>query len=205
MKQFNTTPREGWIKANQIASPEVANELSRLSKENSDLREKMIQLQQQNSLEKSNRYDAVIDAMRSAQVELSFFYKDGYEWESREEYYLINIFYELSPQLMVEFLTSDSATFIGVVFNPNEEKKVRDSYPIPKNVMNEIFANLQALNLVEPSTKKHTVHDKNKHEYWSITEEGKNIYNIIYKRENKLDFENITNSKVDNPENESTL
>lgn len=205
MKQFNTTPREGWIKANQITSPEVANELSRLSKENSDLREKIAQLQQQNALEKSNRYDAVIDAMMNSKVRIQFFYEYGFEWESLEEFMLLDLFALIAPQIMVEYSTLDSAYLIGLNLNPNKKKEIRGSYPIPQNTMNEIFANLQALNLVEPSKKKHSVHDKNKHEYWSITEEGKNIYNILYKRVNNLDFDNITNSKVDNPENESTL
>lgn len=38
MTAINTTPREGWVRADQAADPSVATELSRLSRENATLR-----------------------------------------------------------------------------------------------------------------------------------------------------------------------
>lgn len=45
-KQFNTSPRPGWARADTVTGPEVTAELSRLSKENADLRAKVQELEQ---------------------------------------------------------------------------------------------------------------------------------------------------------------
>ena len=46
MKQFNSNPRPGWIRATEMVGPEVVTELSRLSSENAQLREQLEKLQQ---------------------------------------------------------------------------------------------------------------------------------------------------------------
>jgi hypothetical protein len=38
MKQINITPRQGWVRSSAVINPEVTNELSRLSRENAELR-----------------------------------------------------------------------------------------------------------------------------------------------------------------------
>ncbi len=43
MKQMTRMPRPGWVRATNVAGPEVATELARLAKENADLREKIDQ------------------------------------------------------------------------------------------------------------------------------------------------------------------
>ena len=44
-KQMTSRPMIGWIRANEVAGPEVTQELSRLSRENSDLRNKLSELE----------------------------------------------------------------------------------------------------------------------------------------------------------------
>ena len=47
MKQFNTNPRVGWVKSSEHSGPEVLNEISRLSNENSELREELERFNEQ--------------------------------------------------------------------------------------------------------------------------------------------------------------
>jgi hypothetical protein len=41
MKEITANPRTGWVRASGAVNPEVTNELSRLSKENSELRSQL--------------------------------------------------------------------------------------------------------------------------------------------------------------------
>ena len=46
-------------------------------------------------------------------------------------------------------------------------------WPVGKNVVSDIIADFAALDLVEPSKKKHSVSDKN--DYWTLTKLGKQV------------------------------
>ena len=46
IKLTNTNPRPGWIRASEVAGPEVLTELSRLSSENADLRKQLAEIAQ---------------------------------------------------------------------------------------------------------------------------------------------------------------
>jgi hypothetical protein len=61
------------------------------------------------------------------------------------------------------------------------------------NNVTQILADLNVLELIEPSAKIHKVDDAN--EYWTITEYGKEIYKIIRKEilEKNLPMDNTSN------------
>jgi hypothetical protein len=204
MKQFTTNPGVGWIKANELVGPEVLTELSRLSKENAILRDEIKGLNQKIVSDESEKHDKIIQALSNHKIDLAFFYKRGTEWEDYKEFDFLQIFKLLAPELMVEQSTEETAHYIGLMFKPTADKAIRDNYPVPSNLMKNIFADLVVLGLVKPSDKKHSLKDKN--DYWTITEEGKSVFKAI--RRNIIeakDFDFNTNgsdgeAKIENVE-----
>ncbi len=190
MKQFTTNPGVGWIKANELVGPEVLTELSRLSKENSDLRDEITNLNQQIVTDETSKYDKIISTLNSHKVTISFFYKKGTKWEDSKEFDFLDIFKLIAPELMVEKSTEKTAHYIAIMKKPSKDKEIRDNYPIPSNTMKNIFADLVVLDLVKPSVKKHSLKDTS--DYWTITEEGKNVFKAIRRNiieTNNFDFD----------------
>lgn len=183
MKQFTTNPGVGWIKANELVGPEVLIELSRLSKENATLREEIKDLNQKIVSDESAKHDRLIQTLTNHKIKLAFFYKGGSQWEDYKEFNFLQIFKIIAPELMVEQSTEAAAHYIGLIFKPSKDKEIRESYPVPSNLVKNVFADLVVLGLVKPSDKKHSLKDKN--EYWTITEEGKDVFKAI--RRNIID------------------
>lgn len=177
MKQFTTAPGIGWVKANELVGPEVISELSRLSKENSDLRSRIAELHLSNKSEEDAKFDKLKDILLNHKVKLSFFYRQGLKWENEKEFSLLRIFKLLAPELMVEKSTKATGYHLGFMLNPDKDREVRNEFPVPDNRTKIILSDFTALDLVRPSNKKHTVHDSN--QYWTITEEGKELFKRI--------------------------
>lgn len=177
MKQFTTNPGIGWIKANELIGPEVITELSRLSKENSNLRSQIETFNSQLIQNESEKYDKIILTLNNHKIQISFFYKNGKGWENKTEFTFLKIFKLIAPELMVEKSTKETAKYIGLSLNTDSEEAIRNEYPIPSNTMKSIFADLVVLDLIKPSDKKHSLKDIE--EYWTITEEGKNVFKTI--------------------------
>ena len=182
MKQFTINPRVGWVKSNETVGSEVMNEISRLSKENSELRTKVGELLVAINREETEKYHEVVEMLRKNKIELSFFYTSGTDWENHTDLCYDKLFIVLAPELAVEKSTRASATFLGLIFNPEKEHKdktLRMDWPIPSNTMKQLLVDWQVLDLVKPSAKKHSVKDRN--EYWTLTEFGNEIYKSIRK------------------------
>ncbi len=177
MKQFTTNPGIGWIKANETVGPEVLTELSRLSKENSGLREQLAEANAQVAKSEIDEYAKKLDTLRNHKIEISFMYNDSKTWEEGKEFSFLKIFSLIAPELMVEKSTADTGFYIGSMYNPNPNRVLRERYPIPSNIMKKIFGDLVVLELVKPSEKKHSLKDNQ--EYWTITEIGKKVFTMI--------------------------
>lgn len=179
MKQFSTNPREGWVKANELTGPEVVSELSRLSKENSELRQELERIKLKVVFDDESQYDKLINALKNKKAKLSFYYKNGNRWEEGEEISYFKIFEIIASELMVEESLIGLASYICLMLKPQNRRELRKEWPIPSNYLKRITADFNALDILVPSTKKHSVNDTN--EYWSLTENGKKLYKIIRK------------------------
>jgi len=200
MKQFTTNPGIGWIKANELVGPEVITELSRLSKENSSLRTQIENFNSQLVNDELEKYDKTISTLNNHKISINFFYTKGKEWEDETEFNFLKIFKLIAPELMVEKNTKETAHYIGLMLKPDKEKTIRNEYPIPSNTMKSIFADLVVLDLIKPSDKKHSLKDNQ--EYWTITEEGKNVFKTIRRNilENQdFDFDDFDIEETDEP------
>lgn len=179
MKQFTTNPGIGWIKANEVVGPEVLIELSRLSKENANLRTELDEVTKLLAKNENEELEKLIIMLKQHTVNISFMYTESKDWENTTSFSFFKIFSIIAPELMVEKSTSETANFIAAMFNPQRAKKLRNTFPIASNIVRNIYADLVVLKLVEPSKKKHSLKDTN--EYWSITEHGKNIFQEMRK------------------------
>ncbi|HVU95661.1 MAG TPA: DUF4062 domain-containing protein [Puia sp.] len=179
MKQFNTNPRTGWVRSNEFAGPEILNEIARLSKENAELRKSLEAINKKSKSEEIEEIRGVLKTLRNNKRPISLYYKNGTGWEVGPEATLLGLFKLLAPELMVEKSVKDASSYIGLNINPSPDKTLRSDWPIPSNSVNEIFADLALLDLVEPSKRRHKIDDKN--HYWHLTEWGSQVFKTFRK------------------------
>ncbi|WP_440221760.1 DUF4062 domain-containing protein [Dokdonella sp. MW10] len=170
MKAFNTTPRIGWSRSTGVAGPEVMQELSRLSKENSELRNQLSVVQNLGAIDRRAHLQARIDTLKSINKVLSLRERGKANWDIHVELTLFHIFSQLAPEMMVEISVNTASTFLGIMNKPKDELELSPDAPIGLNRVSLLFADLACLDLVEPSKRKHQVADKES--YWSLTQEG---------------------------------
>ena len=84
---------------------------------------------------------------------------------------LLDIFEATAPNLQVENSLSEMSKNLALHIKQSTEFYKR--WPIGSNRITNWAADLAALDLIEPSKKKHSVHDKE--EYWSLTKLGKQV------------------------------
>jgi hypothetical protein len=173
--QMNLEPRRGWVRADQAIEPSVANELSRLSNENA-------QLKRQVQLESSGEFIIKLQAeLKKAmkvlalnKVMLSFYYTDGDNWENSRRFRYLRIFKLLVPELEVGKTIAEISLFLGTVLNPDLDRSVRIDFPIPSNTVKKILADLSTLKLVRCAGEN---------EIWEISEYGKELYSAYRMRQ----------------------
>lgn len=73
---------QGWVKADDTDFSSISEELARLSKENSELKEKI------SSLQKFTEEDEMITFLKNANVSLSYFTTDDYEIKTLFDYFM---------------------------------------------------------------------------------------------------------------------
>ncbi|WP_299064798.1 DUF4062 domain-containing protein [uncultured Polaribacter sp.] len=198
MKQFNTNPRIGWIKSSEQMGPEVLKEVSRLSNENSKLRDIIQEQELQIENEKKAEFEKLIKTLKHNKREIAFKYEYDNEWSDSTEFTLLNIFNLLAPEFMIESSTERCRSYLGFILKPNKERKIKTNNSTPLNKIKSILADLSALEIIKPSLKKHPVSDKN--EYWTLTLEGRQLFREV--RREVLD-ENLSIS-IDNEEVETS-
>lgn len=178
-KATTAYPRPGWIRATATAGPDVMNELSRLSKENAELRTARALSDAKRKTETEEEHRKILSLLKRNIVKPSFFFKGDEHWTSGAmQSNLFSIFEFLAPELMVERSVQSISAVLAVSLRPEKlkpQKELRAQWPMPSNGVKGWLADFHALGLIMPSPKKHQVKDTN--EYWTITDLGKTIYN----------------------------
>lgn len=175
MKAFNTTPRPGWTRAVPVAGPEVTQELSRLSKENSDLRRELEAAIGKVATDRQAERLSVLETLKAIPKILNIREKGKTAWDHKKTATLYSIFTALAPELLVEKSVSDAANFLALMNKP-KDVELSTTFPIASNHVKTLFADLHSLGMVEPSKKKHPITDK--HEYWCLTLEGAEVLKL---------------------------
>jgi hypothetical protein len=186
--QMNLAPQNGWVRSDQAIAPSVANELSRLSTENE-------QLKRQIKIEDGEIVSRLREQMKNAlkvlalnKVILSFYYAAGENWENSRQFRYLRIFKLLVPELTVGKSTGEVSRFLGTVLNPDLEKTVRKDYPTPSNTIKKIMADFSLLKLVKCINKEEDsgisgAASRGEDEIWEVTEFGKELYSAFRMRQ----------------------
>lgn len=170
MKAFNTMPRTGWTRATAVAGPEVTQELSRLSRENSELRAKLEAAQNHEAIDRRAHLQHRINTLKAIPKILQIRERGKTTWDFKAETNLFELFFQLAPEMIVEISSEMAGRLLATLHQPREKFVISVSGPIATNHVKILFADLVSLGLVEPSKKKHPVADKDS--YWSLTQEG---------------------------------
>lgn len=176
-KAFTTTPREGWMRASSSLGPEMTRELTRLSAENAAMREEIDRLQRKLSSDKTAELDELSRRLKILTKNLSYKYSQSdAEWSSRELSYY-QYFRLLAPSLLTEVELESAATELAMEMR---EDHSRQWWTVAHNQVKSLFSELAALDLIQPSTRKHGVADKG--EYWSLTALGREFNTYLQRR-----------------------
>jgi hypothetical protein len=179
MKSFQAYPREGWVRGGAVDVVEMTKEVTRLSRENRELRTTI----EENILSVENKeqsdIDNTINALRSNKRLFSVFEKTGTEWKRLPETNLLKLFEVSAPALVNE--SDENALMHVVAFEISNQQNLRDKFPIPTNFFRSWIADFTSLNLLKPSEKRHTVYDEKK--YWTLTDFGRAVHANIRKNE----------------------
>ena len=168
-REMNLNPRGGWVPSGYAADPSVANELSRLIRENELFRS---QAQMEGTDMVKNLQEQIRHTLKvlvANRISLSFYYTDGENWENTRVFRHLKLFKLLSPELSTPKTVLDISRFLGNILNPDLEKTVRRDYPTPSNTIKKIMTDLVLLKLVKPSWP-------GGNEGWEITEYGKETF-----------------------------
>jgi hypothetical protein len=197
-KQFTTNPRIGWVRAAEFAGPEVLSEISRLSRENSELRASIKILNGEAKVNHDIEISSLLSILKKNTRRMSFVYEGSISWEDSSEFTLSTIYDILAPEMMIELSASDAALLLATQLRKNKEKKARTQWPIGRNVINQIFTDLVILELVEPSSKKHKVDDQN--QYWTNTHKGREVLREVRKEILEMNLKPEPHNKLDKEE-----
>lgn len=179
MKSISTNPRIGWVRSNEVIGPEIIKELTRLSTENSNLRTELDALKNEKlRVEKENDVKGeLFDTLRKNKVDVYVATEGEHDWGDPIEGTLLGIFQAIAPNLLVENSFEKISADIALRYKGTTNYRRR--YPVPTNMVSHWLADLSALELVEPSPKKHAVSDKN--EYWCLSNEGRTFLKKLRK------------------------
>ena len=180
VQELNINARPGWMRAEKLIDPTVANELSRLSNENDSLRRQIRIDDGEAAIRLRDELKHALKVLALNKVTLSFYYASGENWENSRQFRYIRIFKLLVPELELNKNTAEISRFLGTVLNPDLEKLVRKDYPTPSNTIKKIMADFSMLKLVR------CINEEEKgagNEIWEITEYGKELFSAYRMRQ----------------------
>ncbi len=200
IKTMNANPRVGWTRSDEAIGPEITKEMSRLSTENANLRNEIEKLKKVKDSQ-ADKVKEVARIMFGTKRSLRVKESTTLAWEDATEYTatLFNLFEHIAPNLINE--SSNSNIAIDIAFNLHGNKFCQGC-PVPTNMISGLITDFIALEVIEPSKKKHPVSDNEK--YWTLTNLGKEFIKRAKRIELESDLkynedeQKIEDSKVDN-------
>lgn len=166
-KSITANPRTGWARADEVSGPEVMKELARLSGENAGLRSELQRLKQVQSTDCDAAREVIRTLSRNGR---RFKVRKTGKWDDAPEFRkdLGELFSVAATEMISEAPALRVAQTIAL-------RLVGTGYfadwPVPRNVVKNLIADWAALDLVEPSKRRHSVSDTQ--DYWSLTHLGK--------------------------------
>lgn len=169
IKAMSINPRIGWARADEIVSLDMTKEITRLSSENSKLRYEIDKLLK-NQTEAVDEVREVVHILNNNERKVQVRESSSWEEVNSSEITLLDIFLSIAPNLINENSSIEIARNLALsLFGTGYYK----NWPIGKNKITEYIADFVALDIIEPSKKKHPVSDENS--YWTLTRIGKQV------------------------------
>jgi hypothetical protein len=174
VKAITSNPRTGWIRATSGLGPEVTAEISRLSSENASLRNDLAVAQKNAASQLGDALDNLIETLEAYTPDYSVRHVGKREWSDANKQDLGTLFTILAPVMHVEVDVTNINNLIAInsLFAKEVAKGLKGEM-IPTNEVSDIMGDYVALDLMEPSQKRHPVADKE--EYWTLTDTGRNL------------------------------
>ena len=169
-------PRPGWVSTSELPPAGVAAELSRLSRENTELRDRINALSESQS-ERESRWDQVVQTMEENKLLVPVWNKVATIWEQPVEMDLFTFFIRMGPQLAVEISSADAVEFIPTGVCQLESRDGRPPWVVPLHSLNLWLTDLMALGLVRPSRRRRQARDQN--QYWRLTRDGRGFLSYV--------------------------
>lgn len=196
---MDTNPRNGWVRPSEAVGAEVTKELSRLSSENSILRDKIRELSDALVEEKRNEIDKTVSILKENAIVPSVYYEDSENWEAVDEVSLYFIFFSIAPSLINENDKVSISLLLALYFS-DSKRQLRSVHPVPSNSLDEWIGDLSVVGLLEPSIRSRSKADKRS--FWTLTDLGREVYSSIRRekltvgRKARDDIPDSTNGKT---------
>lgn len=176
-KAISTYERPGYVRANEVANIEVYNEVTRLSNENSKLRDEINKI---TISVKSNEEQKGLDLLRTLELNeriIPIKFLGNNEWNKDNKVTYLKLFEVIAERLIIEAdeMELKKAIALGVSGQTN----YNPSTPVANNRFIEWMADLNVLDLVGESQKSHALSDSNK--YWTLTDKGRDLFKNLRK------------------------
>jgi len=181
-REMNLNPRRGWVPSTEAVEPSVANELSRLIRENEIFRNRLNMEGTDIVLNVQEQIKNAIKVLAANRASLSFYYTDGGNWEKTQVFRQLKLFRLLAPELTTPKTVLDISRFLGNILNPDLGKTVRRDYPTPSNTIKKVMADFDILKLVKHASSGGS-------EAWETTEFGKETFAAFRLRQMRKNME----------------
>lgn len=192
IKEMSINPRTGWARADEVISLDMTKEITRLSSENSKLRNANLLLENQ----RKEEVDEVRESLNILNSnDRTYAIRENASWEGAKEFTrtLLQLFSAAAPNLISENTTEGVAKNIA---HSIVGTKFHHFWPFGRVNTEHLIADFVALDLVEPSRKKHPVSDKSS--YWCLTKIGKQLN----KRSRRIQLEEGINTSIESADDE---
>ena len=180
IKLIKKYPAEGWVKTNSVIDAKSIAEISRLQKENKELK---LQIEKY-AIEapKGSEKLAQGDDLVTLHFSLYGYYKEEYRHMSvQEEYSWNELFAVVAPSLIDECNNTDFhaklSNYIARTYKNVPQIKEPSNFALSSESFGLIKVQFRALGLITTGTKKRSTTDK--HTYWKLTPYGDNIMNQL--------------------------
>jgi hypothetical protein len=167
---FDRFERPGWISGKAMPSSDVATEIARLTRENSELRSQAPATREQEERELRWLEDTT-RALEENKILIPMWERASSTWEKPVEMSFLDFFVRFAPELVVETSTATASEYIPIGVCEMNPKGLQARWIVPHHDLNLWLTDLMALGLVRPSKRKRAARDQN--HYWRLTRTGR--------------------------------
>lgn len=175
-KTMTANPREGWVRAGSRPGRELTEELGRLSAENARLRLQLEKALSESEAARDRIIAETIDTLNKTPRRISYRPSQREDWEDVGTVPLIEIFHVIAREALSEAEFEQIARMLAFDF-----KTTDTSTTVPHNHLKSWLADLHTLDLVGPSSVRHSVSDPG--DYWSLTDFGREVLKELRRRD----------------------